>query len=899
MYNPQFVELEQRKYPNLRGINVIKKLKDYGIHCVTSCPGHMAVLLSPESINTIILLDNSVNVEDSKEYEILNFFEKLNTENKKEKPVLEKKNNNIKQQGKQEELNYKDLKKTFFKLLDVTTNTVSQYYNENQPQLQPQQKKDEIKSSLRFISKEPILCFGDENNSYTGMWFKEDSKNLKFFILQNNGNLWSWSWNSQEEYWNCLGFLKLKTSGSIDYSCFISSLNLLIWVEKSSDSDSPKTGSIYFKKISFSEDDQFEQNEENLTFKICDLFEKPKIKREIGFDIIDLKESKNGCWIFTLKKVYFINLENYKNFTTNLHPTAILETSNFKFKQQDELEITEEQEEIDDSKFYYSSYCFHPISKELIFLTSNGNLRVASISPFNKTLVTYYEIFFALNYLFCIFDHQNLYFYEPKTKKLIYKIILPNDMNFKEQSLKFKIWNSNFDMKIGIFNSKKIFEISISSFNQMVKKVVDINYQYGAKSSNIDLYNISKSLETWNKKAQKVFYLLNILVRDERDVSLKLEEKLEIHKILCDNLENPSLVWNSTQNISEQKNLKFKMEEFVNLFEKEIEKKKLKKTIEKFTNLNLSLIGLLKKSLDFHKKQIEILNEGEIKIEKENILKLTDIELLSYEDKELLLFSLLDYFHLNSFIPCLNEKVLSTTSLDLDNLKIDLLLNTNCKFHKGYNSKNQDLNQSCILFEILIQNLFYSSLPKLILILIEKLSKKENLYNLSKRCLNWLNNIYISLFDLNLFLQQKEEIEKDLSLDQFETLAQLNIWSKNITNGIKIYLKINSFQNLKNSLIKFLDQEYFEDEKVEIFHLIFNFLIKKGEKYHDDELNDLWMILWKFLPTMNIFEFISILKKNRSNEMEKKSILIDENDDNYLSFEKLSSVFNKFALKLN
>ena len=41
MYNPQLIELEERKYPNLRGINVIKKLKDYGIHSVTTCPGNL------------------------------------------------------------------------------------------------------------------------------------------------------------------------------------------------------------------------------------------------------------------------------------------------------------------------------------------------------------------------------------------------------------------------------------------------------------------------------------------------------------------------------------------------------------------------------------------------------------------------------------------------------------------------------------------------------------------------------------------------------------------------------------------------------------------------------------------------------------------------------------------
>ena len=352
---------------------------------------------------------------------------------------------------------------------------------------------------------------------------------------------------------------------------------------------------------------------------------------------------------------------------------------------------------------------------------------------------------------------------------------------------------------------------------------------------------------------------MNILIRDERDLSLNLEEKLEIHKILCNYLENPSLVWNSTQNISEQKNLKKKLEEFLNLFEtKEIElnsnsnlnlnlnsnqyklnlfnsneneKKKLKFTFEKFTNLNLSLISLLKKSLEFHNKQIEILNEKEFKIEKKNILNLTDIELLNFKNKKKLLISILNYFNLNLFKKYLNlieedvedvededgyvddedkdgkeENLNSKNQLKEfefefeEELKIDLILNKNCKFHKNYSSKNQDKNQFCILFEILIENLFFSKSPKLILILIKKLSKnkKEDLNLISKRCLNWFNNIFISLNDLNLFLQQKDENEIKLNFDQLETLAQLNIWSKKVTNGIKIYLKLSMLSQIIN-----------------------------------------------------------------------------------------------------
>ena len=101
-----------------------------------------------------------------------------------------------------------------------------------------------------------------------------------------------------------------------------------------------------------------------------------------------------------------------------------------------------------------------------------------------------------------------------------------------------------------------------------------------------------------------------------------------------------------------------------------------------------------------------------------------------------------------------------------------------------------------------------------------------------------------------------------------------------------------------NSSSSFGKDENFEDEKIEIFYLIFDYLTKKGEK-NETSNQELWDLLWKFLPSFTVFEFISMLKKNRKNEMKKKSILIDENNDNYLSYEKLSFIFNKFALKLN
>jgi hypothetical protein len=74
-----------------------------------------------------------------------------------------------------------------------------------------------------------------------------------------------------------------------------------------------------------------------------------------------------------------------------------------------------------------------------------------------------------------------------------------------------------------------------------------------------------------------------------------------------------------------------------------------------------------------------------------------------------------------------------------------------------------------------------------------------------------------------------------------------------------------------------------------------NYCSKNGEK----ELDELWGVLWKFLPSnLNVFEFLSIIKKNRSQTLEKKSIFIEEND-NYLSVDRLSFILNKFALNTN
>jgi hypothetical protein len=416
--------------------------------------GHIAILLSPESINTIILLDNSLNIQDSKEFEIINFFEKLNSQNVgvKEKFQVEKNEKN---------LIYKDLKNTFFKLVDVTTNTMNQMKlnsttnTTTEPTLQ-KKKEEELSNTLRFVSKEPILCFGDEINIYIDMWFVEEKETLKFYVLQNNGNLWSWSWDEKKEFWKSLGNVKISKSNqsTIHYSCYVKNMNALVWFEKSTirKEEVKKVGNIFMKKLS----------ENSQCISICDLFEIPRIKREIGFDIFDLKESKNGFWIFTSEKILFVNLLNFENFKTNYFPTAILEYKNIKFK-------TEETN-------FYISYCFHPISKELILFNSDGTLKIAKISSFNKTLIECedffnfkefdrssknsilgsfslkdkeYEIFFSSNFLFCIFDYQHCYFYEPRTKKLIFKITLTPDMIVeKENFSKFKTWQTNADMRM-------------------------------------------------------------------------------------------------------------------------------------------------------------------------------------------------------------------------------------------------------------------------------------------------------------------------------------------------------------------------------------------------------------------------------------------------------------------
>jgi hypothetical protein len=278
--------------------------------------------------------------------------------------------------------------------------------------------------------------------------------------------------------------------------------------------------------------------------------------------------------------------------------------------------------------------------------------------------------------------------------------------------------------------------------------------------------NISKSLKDWNKKPQEIFYLLNVLIKDERDSSLNQEEKMIIHKILVENLENPCLVWNSIESISEQKNLIKQIEEFLNFFEGSNKRE----SFEKFTTLNLSLIPLLKKSLEFHQQQIEILKTKESKIYSKSILNLTDIELLTYENKEELLYELCVHFNLNNFIASIKENTI-LKQIDFS----PKLFQNKCNHHTNISSK-KDNNNSCILFEILIENLFFSNLPKLILSLIELMNSTENgkWYELSNRALSWLNNLNLS----------------NLSKDQSETISKLNIWSKNYLKSIQIYLDI-------------------------------------------------------------------------------------------------------------
>jgi hypothetical protein len=280
------------------------------------------------------------------------------------------------------------------------------------------------------------------------------------------------------------------------------------------------------------------------------------------------------------------------------------------------------------------------------------------------------------------------------------------------------------------------------------------------------LLNISKSLKDWNKKPQEIFYLLNVLIKDERDSSLNQEEKMIIHKILVENLENPCLVWNSIESISEQKNLIKQIEEFLNFFEGSNKRE----SFEKFTTLNLSLIPLLKKSLEFHQQQIEILKTKESKIYSKSILNLTDIELLTYENKEELLYELCVHFNLNNFIASIKENTI-LKQIDFS----PKLFQNKCNHHTNISSK-KDNNNSCILFEILIENLFFSNLPKLILSLIELMNSTENgkWQELSNRALSWLNNLNLS----------------NLSKDQSETISKLNIWSKNYLKSVQIYLDI-------------------------------------------------------------------------------------------------------------
>lgn len=842
-------KMNDETHPHIRGIQIFQHLnKDQNmfIHSVYSCPGHLAILLSPDSINTLILLDNvpkemsrSSAMDTQKLYNML-----LNPPEKEKEKILTPVQKPQNSQGvSMESLN------SFVKYFSPFGQTVETEVKE----------KKEIPVQLKIISQEPILAISDVNNSFVHIWF-EEGQNCNLYAFQNNGLLWRWKFgnNYTWEFVSKSSIGRLNGSTGIHSAIYINTLKILVWVEKATamvDKILKKTGGIYFKRM---------DKDSNESSKICDLFEKPKIEREIGLDVLELKESKNGVYVFTSEKIFHINMTT--PFSTNDFPTSLLYATNIKFAS-------------NKNAFYYCAKSIHPISKELLLLGVDGMLRIVQLG-FNTSILTLKELkklnygleatftdferliqqeqvkfgkidlFFVNNYLLTVSNYDICVFYEPKTLNMLSKINLSSEIQNNNINLGLT-WQTFNDFKMGLYSSKSIYEFKTPTIQDILKSCGDLNKKLN-KITNQECYQLAQSAQAWGLYNLNIQYLLNLLVVNKKDNTITDNQRIEIYLDICKKLENPALVWCSTQNIIEQKKLLKILEEHIEMISEN--NTNSKKVFEKFTPLNISIHSQLKESLNICKKQLQIIEQETSQNIIENIINLTDIEISTIKPLEDLIIPLSNYFGISKIE---EEKVFCE--------KINPTI-----YSKECQHSSTKSQVSCMLFEILSQALFESKFPKSLLNLINVIEAQSKDDNIKKR----YSNRSLTLLNAN-------KITKDQN-DAILTYGTLLLWIEDPISAIRFYLS----KERVDQIIEIIEsQKLDKNSKNELYFMLLEFSLKNPKR------TEFWKYLDQLSPNpYSVFNFLQTIEKNRN----VKSKDIFANDDT-ISIERILPFLTKFS----
>lgn len=404
-------------------------------------------------------------------------------------------------------------------------------------------------------------------------------------------------------------------------------------------------------------------------------------------EVEQIRSAKEGIWIFTNSKIYYMSLfslinEFHAKFSkqisesfpiTNVHNgfNRIQDTAQPNNNNTENIENSEniQNAEISEKSVNYISFCVHGTSKELITLDSSGILRVYSISPVMRTKVVMKTIIFdelrifvskyidnnqsndnsksissgnivlipTSNHFLIVMSRDKCLLFAPKMKVFFGEIHIPTEVIYSKHDSKLMnfeniVWDSGSSQNgFGIFSKDKIYVFDPPSLREIIQK----RNMLSESVQSVSKKEFAEFLKEYGNENWFVKLYLEIMMLDEKRGGISRSTKRGIMELLCSHLENPALVWSSSTSLSDQSQIIDKVEGFLNRFPKKtsqgLEKSKnhsAKENFQSMTWLNLSVVPKLSESVLLAKEMLSVKRDIPISTEKPELLvSLTDIEL--------------------------------------------------------------------------------------------------------------------------------------------------------------------------------------------------------------------------------------------------------------------------------